>query len=56
MLDNESKRIYDVEYRFKVKATDRYEAEREAEGLLSNSYGDTLGKVEVYFSADNYYR
>lgn len=53
MLDNKSKRIYDVEYKFKVNAVDRYEAEREAEGLLGSD--EILGKLEVYFSADNYY-
>lgn len=53
MADN-IKRVYDVEYRFKVVAKDSLEATNIAEMLLSES--DTNGRVHVWFSADNYYK
>ena len=55
MANNRGASVYDVEYKFKVNAIDRYEAEREAEEIIARGDDSVLGKIDVFFSADNYY-
>jgi hypothetical protein len=55
VMGNNSIKIYDVEYRFKVKAFNTAEARDHVAELLADVDADVVGDIEVNFSAANYY-